>query len=142
MHLTKTAKQTTRTADIYIAKTAECENKLDMILALIMQNDKNRYASIKKSRDRSNMKARRCILMGSKERITMTYQLLVDFPVTKMKLSHIYQPHLIRSSVGAGGSASLRQLATFFLSQDDSQLLFSLNTKQNLNLLREVHSLT
>ncbi len=41
-----------------------------------------------------------------------------------MKMSHIYQPLLIRSLVDAGGSATLRQLATYFLSQDESQLLY------------------
>jgi hypothetical protein len=50
----------------------------------------------------------------------MTYEQLVDFLVSKMKMSHIYQPLLIRSQVDAGGSATLRQLATFFLSQDDN----------------------
>ena len=54
----------------------------------------------------------------------MTYEQLVDFLSSKMKMSHIYQPLLIRSLVDAGGSATLRQLATFFLSQDESQLLY------------------
>lgn len=54
----------------------------------------------------------------------MTYEQLVDFISSKMKMSHIYQPLLIRSLVDAGGSAILRQLAQFFLSQDESQLLY------------------
>lgn len=54
----------------------------------------------------------------------MTYEQLVDFISSKMKMSHIYQPLLIRSLVDAGGSATLRQLAQFFLSQDESQLLY------------------
>jgi diadenosine tetraphosphate (Ap4A) HIT family hydrolase len=41
-----------------------------------------------------------------------------------MKMSHIYQPLLIKSLVDAGGAATLRQLATYFLSQDESQLLY------------------
>ncbi len=54
----------------------------------------------------------------------MTYEQLVDFLSSKMKMSHIYQPLLIRSLVDADGSATLRQLAQFFLSQDESQLLY------------------
>lgn len=54
----------------------------------------------------------------------MTYEQLVDFLSSKMKMSHIYQPLLIRSLVDAGGSATLRQLAQFFLSQDESQLIY------------------
>jgi hypothetical protein len=47
----------------------------------------------------------------------MTYEQLVDFLISKMKMSHIYQPLLVRSLVDVGGSATLRQLATFFLSK-------------------------
>lgn len=54
----------------------------------------------------------------------MTFEHLIDFLTNKMKMSHIYQPLLVRSLVDAGGSATLRQLATHFLSQDESQLLY------------------
>jgi len=54
----------------------------------------------------------------------MTFDQLIDFLTNKMKMSHIYQPLLVRSLVDAGGSATLRQLATYFLSQDESQLLY------------------
>lgn len=54
----------------------------------------------------------------------MTFDQLIDFLSNKMKMSHIYQPLLVRSLVDAGGSATLRQLATYFLSQDESQLLY------------------
>jgi ATP adenylyltransferase len=49
---------------------------------------------------------------------------LTDFLKNKMRLSHIYQPLLIRSLVDAGGSATLRQLAGAFLAQDESQLRY------------------
>lgn len=39
-------------------------------------------------------------------------------------MSHIYQPLLIKSLVEAGGSATIRQLAFEFLSQDESQLRY------------------
>src|SRR5512138_3475429 len=54
----------------------------------------------------------------------MTFDQLLEFISSKMKMSHIYQPLLVRSLVDAGGSATLRQLATYFLSQDESQLLY------------------
>lgn len=54
----------------------------------------------------------------------MTFDQLIDFLTNKMKMAHIYQPLLIRSLVDAGGSATLRQLATYFLSQDESQLIY------------------
>jgi len=54
----------------------------------------------------------------------MTFEELRDFLQSKMKLSHIYQPLLIRSLVEAGGSATVRQMATAFLSQDESQIQY------------------
>ena len=54
----------------------------------------------------------------------MTFDQLVDFLENKMRLSHIFQPLLIKSLVEAGGSATLRQLAFAFVSQDESQLLY------------------
>ena len=54
----------------------------------------------------------------------MTFEQLADFIENRMRLSHIYQPLLIKSLVEAGGSATLRQLALDFLSQDESQLLY------------------
>ena len=54
----------------------------------------------------------------------MTFNQLVDFIENKMSMSHIYQPLLIRSLVELGGSATLRNLANVFLSQDESQLAY------------------
>ncbi len=39
-------------------------------------------------------------------------------------MSHVYQPLLVRALVDSGGTATLRQLAQVFLSQDESQLLY------------------
>lgn len=49
---------------------------------------------------------------------------LCEFIESKMRLSHIYQPLLIRALVDAGGSATLRQLAQVFVCQDESQLRY------------------
>jgi diadenosine tetraphosphate (Ap4A) HIT family hydrolase len=54
----------------------------------------------------------------------MTFDDLIAFLETKMSMSHIYQPLLIRTLVDAGGSATIRQLANAFLSQDESQLIY------------------
>lgn len=54
----------------------------------------------------------------------MNYEQLREFLSTKMKLSHIYQPLLIKSLIDAGGTATIRQLATVFLSQDESQVRY------------------
>ena len=53
----------------------------------------------------------------------MTYKELAEFIEHHMLMSHIYQPLLIRTLIDAGGSATVRQIAQAFLSQDESQLL-------------------
>jgi len=54
----------------------------------------------------------------------MKFEDLVDFLENRMRMSHIYQPLFIKSLIEAGGSATIRQLAHKFLSQDESQLLY------------------
>ena len=54
----------------------------------------------------------------------MNYEQLKDFLLNKMRMSQIYQPLLIRSLVDTGGTATVRQLATIFLSQDESQIIY------------------
>ena len=54
----------------------------------------------------------------------MTFDEIIDFLENRMRMSHIYQPLLIKSLVEAGGSATIRQIAHAFLSQDESQLIY------------------
>jgi 5-methylcytosine-specific restriction endonuclease McrA len=54
----------------------------------------------------------------------MTFEQLREFLLNRMKMSHIYQPLLIRSLVESGGQATLRQLAAEFLIRDESQILY------------------
>ena len=54
----------------------------------------------------------------------LTYTELLDFIQERMRMSHIYQPLLIRSLVEVGGKATLRQLATAFLQRDEPQLRY------------------
>jgi len=54
----------------------------------------------------------------------MDFEILKEFLLSKMKLSHIYQPLLIKTLIEAGGSATIRQLAITFLTYDESQILY------------------
>ena len=54
----------------------------------------------------------------------MTFEELRDFLASKMKMSHIYQPLLIKTLIESGGVSTIRQLATAFLSNDESQIMF------------------
>ncbi len=54
----------------------------------------------------------------------MNFEQMKDFIETKMKMSHIYQPLLIKCLIEAGGSATIRQLAIQFLTQDESQIMY------------------
>jgi ATP adenylyltransferase len=49
---------------------------------------------------------------------------LLEFITTRMRMSHVYQPLLIRSLLDAGGQASLRQVAADFVSEDEAQLRY------------------
>jgi hypothetical protein len=53
-----------------------------------------------------------------------TARQIVEFVSERMRMSHIYQPLLIRALVRAGGSATLRQLAIALLMEDESQLVY------------------
>jgi len=54
----------------------------------------------------------------------MKFENLIDFLENRMRMSHIYQPLFIKSLIDAGGSATIRQLAHKFLSQDESQIIY------------------
>jgi ATP adenylyltransferase len=54
----------------------------------------------------------------------MNFLDLKDFLENKMSMSHIYQPVLVRALVDSGGSATIRQLASEFLKQDESQIIY------------------
>jgi predicted small secreted protein len=54
----------------------------------------------------------------------MDFDHLIDFIDNRMRMSHIYQPLMLRILVEAGGTATIRQLAHGFLAQDESQLRY------------------
>lgn len=49
---------------------------------------------------------------------------IIEFIRARMRMSHVYQPLLIRALVRAGGAATTRQLAAALLMEDESQLLY------------------
>lgn len=53
----------------------------------------------------------------------VTFDELLDFVRHRMRMSHIYQPLLIRLLVETGGQATIRQLAKEFASFDEAQVL-------------------
>ena len=53
----------------------------------------------------------------------MTFEELLDFVATRMSMSHVYQPLVIKSLVDAGGAATVRQLAVALVSQDEASLI-------------------
>jgi ATP adenylyltransferase len=52
----------------------------------------------------------------------MKFQALRDFVSRKMRMSHVYQPVMIRSLIRAGGRASIEAIAKDLLAEDQSQI--------------------
>ncbi len=49
---------------------------------------------------------------------------LLDFITRRMRMSHIYQPLLIRSLLDAGGQSTIRHLAVEFAKADEAQIRY------------------
>jgi len=54
----------------------------------------------------------------------MTFVALKDFIQKRLRMSHLYQPMVIRELISAGGKATVRQLALSLLAQDESQIRY------------------
>src|SRR5262245_56200976 len=54
--------------------------------------------------------------------VASPFEHLGDFIRNRMRMSHIYQPVMIRELLQSGGKASIRNIAAAFLSRDESQL--------------------
>src|SRR5215468_10333475 len=67
-------------------------------------------------------------------RVTMTssFERLCDFIKKQMRMSHIYQPVMIRELVKGGGKASIRKIAGAFLARDESQLEYYEQITKNM----------
>lgn len=51
-----------------------------------------------------------------------SFDALRHFITRRMRMSHIYQPLMLKTMLERGGSASIRQIATAFLNEDESQV--------------------
>ena len=67
-----------------------------------------------------------------KEEHLLSFEELREFVVSKMKLSHIYQPLLIKALIESGGVSTVRQLAITFLSHDESQIRYYEDTLKKM----------
>lgn len=54
----------------------------------------------------------------------MIFEELKDFLLSRMRMSHIYQPAVIRTLLEHGGEASIRTIAQEFLSHDETQIAY------------------
>src|SRR5262249_55239292 len=54
--------------------------------------------------------------------VASSFEHLRDFIQKRMRMSHIYQPVMIKELLQSGGRASIRRIAAAFLSRDESQL--------------------
>jgi diadenosine tetraphosphate (Ap4A) HIT family hydrolase len=55
-------------------------------------------------------------------KVPSSFEHLRDFIQKRMRMSHIYQPVMIKELLRSGGRASIRNIAAAFLSRDESQL--------------------
>ena len=55
---------------------------------------------------------------------TTAFDVLKDFILTKMSMSHIYQPIMLRTLLANDGSATVRDIAMAFLVEDESQITY------------------
>lgn len=59
---------------------------------------------------------------SGKVTVPLSFERLRDFILNRMRMSHIYQPVMIRELLTKGGIASIRDLASAFLARDESQI--------------------
>ena len=63
---------------------------------------------------------------------TNSFKTLWDFLTNRMRMAHIYQPLMIRTLLTHGGRATIRQIASTFLSKDASQLEYYEEITKNM----------
>src|SRR6516225_8027350 len=60
------------------------------------------------------------------------FERLQDFIQKQMRMSHIYQPVMIRELLKGGGKASIQKIAGAFLARDESQLEYYEQITKNM----------
>jgi hypothetical protein len=61
-----------------------------------------------------------------------SFRHLRDFLQKQMRMSHIYQPVMVRELLTRGGKASIRSIAAAFLARDESQLEYYEQITKNM----------
>ena len=64
--------------------------------------------------------------------VTQSFESLRDFICKRMRMSHIYQPVMIKELLTRGGKASIRNIAAAFLARDVSQLEYYEQITKNM----------
>ena len=64
--------------------------------------------------------------------MTSSFKRLRDFIQKQMRMSHIYQPVMIRELLKGGGKASIQKIAGAFLARDESQLEYYEQITKNM----------
>jgi hypothetical protein len=64
--------------------------------------------------------------------MTSSFKQLRDFIQKQMRISHVYQPVMIRELLKHGGKASIRNIAAAFLARDASQLEYYEQITKNM----------
>jgi ATP adenylyltransferase len=64
--------------------------------------------------------------------MTSSFSQLRDFIQKQMRMSHIYQPVMLRELLKRGGKASIRSIAAAFLARDESQLEYYEQITKNM----------
>jgi hypothetical protein len=64
--------------------------------------------------------------------VASSFKNLRDFIQKRMRMSHIYQPVMIRELLKRGGKASIRNIAAAFLARDASQLEYYEQITKNM----------
>ena len=62
----------------------------------------------------------------------MTFDKLMTFIEKSMRMSHIYQPVMIRTLLDTGGTAAEDEIARYLLSHDVSQIEYYSNITRNM----------
>src|SRR5215813_971648 len=64
--------------------------------------------------------------------VASSFEHFRDFIRKRMRMSHIYQPVMIRELLKSGGKASIRNIAAAFLARDESQLEYYEQITKNM----------
>jgi ATP adenylyltransferase len=64
--------------------------------------------------------------------VASSFEQLRDFISNRMRMSHIYQPVMLKELLSRGGRASIRDIAAAFLSRDVSQLEYYEQITKNM----------